>query len=276
LIRACESAGGAGLAGVLRTQSEEVRRESRHAELLAVARLYPFATGAVCLAPAVFIFEFIIPKFSRIFQLMPHLVTWWPSYMNTSRTALDVAVVVLGLITLGWCFAMLRARFPFFNRALSWPGALMGGRLKAPPLFSPRRRHRCLARLARALGLLLESRADLPRACRCIGNPEVAGPYADTLLELASATEGGIPLPEALRDARWPKRFTQVLLVGVAAGNLARSCEVLAEWHQARAERWNRIIAVATPFVTVPLTGLMVAAIYIPILMAILSVKNVA
>jgi type II secretory pathway component PulF len=79
---------------------------------------------------------------------------------------------------------------------------------------------------------------------------------------------------EALRGNRWPHSFRELVPAGAESGDLPATFDVLAEWHESRALRWSRIVSVALPLMMVPLTGLMVAAIYGPFIYMLGVLEN--
>jgi type II secretory pathway component PulF len=152
------------------------------------------------------------------------------------------------------------------RRAARWVLAFL-------PLFGARLRHRALARAAHALEALAESGLTLPEMCRAIAVPALAGPYARSFAKLAGQTEKGQPLSEALPATVLPASFAWFMRAG-SMGDFARAMRAAAEYHDARTERLDLLLAMLLPCVVMSSAGLLVASFYLSVLLPIFKMQE--
>lgn len=277
-IRAGEAGGGRALPQLVRGAAADLRAGAAARSSVLVALYYPLAVWAFCLPMAAFLLVFIIPKFSDVLRHLPaHFpsarfpagvpapqITWWPAWHRATEIVVFVSVGVVSGVLLA-CYFAASGRGPGSGASLWQRLRLLRLSLwlqDCLPLLRTRLRLRCLARSASTLGAMLECGVPLHQACREVAVPELAGPFARRFAAFARGIEQGQPLSAALRGSRLPESFTALAEAGAAGGQLPLALATAAEWHAARAQRFDRVFAVALPCLTIPLTGLLVGSLY--------------
>ena len=255
-IKAAEATGGGGLQGALYEVSRELRHEAAGMNLAWAAVFYPLAVMSILAPVAGFMLVFIYPRFAYINAAMrvPFSLYWVPW----------LACIAFGALLLVYVWH-LRWESPLTFRLFSSLNRLSIFLEDSLPVFRTRLREGSLARSARALACMTAGGVDFPRAAREVAHPAVSGPYAAAFEKLSRSAESGVPVSDALRVAHFPDSFTALACAGASSGDFPAAMRLAAEWHGARARHADQVLVALLPCVTIPLTGLFVAAFYMPV-----------
>ena len=261
-IQAGELGGGRPIPNVLRRAADDLRAQSALRSSFMFWIYYSIAMWLICAGLGLFQVVFILPKFQDIFKCMGASQGWRPFL-----AAVTVAAYTLGGTAICTMVSVRVLSLAPNSRLATWlvRGAHWVQRFL--PLLGARMRHRALARAARVLEGMASAGLTLPEMCRAVAVPALAGDYAGSFAVLADKTEAGEALPDALRRTRLPPSFAWFAEAG-AAGDFACAMRTAAEYHDARAQRLDRVLAALMPCVALSLGGLLVGSVYITVLSA--------
>ena len=254
-VRAGESCGGHAIPKVLGRAAEELKSQSTLRASYTFWLYYSACMIVVCTAIILFECIFILPKFQEIFRAMklPSVGLTFPMAINW------VANNALGPLGLLFVASVLLARNPRAKR-------FVGRVIAAVPVFGKHLRHRALARSARVMEALAEAGLSLPGMCRSVAAPEISGPYADSFAMLAARTDSGDSLNAVLPSTQLPDSFSWFAKAGTS-GDFITAMRAAAEYHDARAQHYERILATLLPCVVMLAGGSVVGFFYIVVLL---------
>ncbi|MCW8133455.1 MAG: type II secretion system F family protein, partial [Planctomycetota bacterium] len=253
----------------------DLLRERSHRHALWLAVLYPLGTWLLVLPFACFLKVYLFGRFSYIVDYLydPEFSAEWAywnemaSYLILAGFVMVALFLVVGFSKPAGAPSLLGPTWVGVTPARHWLHARL-------PVLGSHHYHACLARAARTLSALVAAEAPLHAALREAAHPEIAGPHARDLLQLAEGAERGVPLREGLAATRLPAGLKTLMVNGAEAGALAEALDLAAEWHETRARHLERFLHALLPCVTIPLVGAFVAAFYIPFLWMLFELKT--
>lgn len=274
-IQSARKTGGAALVDALKDAAREVREGAKIQSRVNRAILYPAAIWLICLPVAWCVLLRGLTTIDYALSYRPWLEVnaWWQTWQYWAEAVLYLTTGILVLVVL-W----LTLRRIFHDAC---PGLLLSDLHAAVdvfhrwmPFFRTHWKHQCLARSARLLRNLIQAGEPLHEAAESVGNPQLSGAYASSFLALGHAIEKGEPLPAALRGTRFPDSMKWLALSGGEGGNLPRALEIVSEWHERKARRFECFIVRLLPVFTIPIVAAFVAAFYAPIFLALFEIVS--
>jgi general secretion pathway protein F len=264
MVEAAEA--GGFLQRTLRDMAEHSQRHIQMMQQIRAALTYPAILMTLSLASIVFLLNFLVPRFNRIY--------------DTARAALPLPTQILigasDFLThywwaclLGVAGAVLLARGAMRNHAFALRVDAAIFRL---PLFGPLARDWAMSQLTRTMSLLLGG--GLP-ALRCLTlTGQVMGNRAlrEQVSRLAEAVERGEPIGQQMRTSRlFSSSLAELISIGEESGKLPDVLTRLAQQHQRRfATRLAGMLSLVEPTIILVmgvLIGLVVAAMLLPVLL---------
>ncbi|MBL6986086.1 MAG: type II secretion system F family protein [Methylobacter sp.] len=269
MIRAGEAGGSLG--EVLTRLSEYLERSRELKETVSTALIYPAILLIMSLASLFVMLTFVVPQFSEMFesagkalpvstQIVVGLAEWLQNYW----WILGLAVV---LIT------------GYMNLQLADPvkKKVWDGRFLKLPLAGTIILHKETANISRTLGTLLGNGVSILSALvivrETVGNLVLAEAIQDTEEQLKQ----GKNMSDALLEkAIFPKMAMQMIKMGEETGRLEEMLlRVATVYDKQLRVSIQRMLALLEPALIITL-GLMIAGIIVSILLAILSVNDLA
>jgi len=265
-VRAGESCGGHAIPHVLQRAADELKAQSTLRASYMFWFYYSACMTAVCGGLMLFQSIFIFPKFREIFKAMrlplvgmtlDSAINWIFSNLSGPLCLLFIACFLL------MCDPRISKRvWLAFDRAIA-----------AIPILSRQLRHRALARSARVMEALATAGLPLPTICRSVAVPEISGAYSDSFAMLSDKTNAGQSLAEVLPQTQLPDSFSWFAKAG-ASGNFIIAMRAAAEYHDAKAKQYDRILATLLPCVVMLTGGLVVGSFYIVVLLNCLKIHE--
>lgn len=266
LLRAGESAGNLG--GVLQMLATYTGAEVRARHALRAALAYPLATLAFTLLIIGFILTWLIPQFEEIFDTFGGQLPALTAFLfRVSTAATDSAGMFLGLAAIaGIGIVVLALRGVRGDTARYWLDAIW---LRVPG-FGRLHYHTSVARFARTLGILLESRAPV------LDSLELAAAASDSALLEKAVEEAALRVAagEGISDGLgasgfFDHQFCWMTGVGEARGDLLNALGACAEMAEREAGIRGGQLRTMLPYAFVLATGalifLVILAVYLPI-----------
>ncbi|MGR9013434.1 MAG: type II secretion system F family protein [Gammaproteobacteria bacterium] len=269
MIRAGEAGGSLG--EVLTRLSEYLERSRELKETVSTALIYPAILLIMSLASLFVMLTFVVPQFSEMFesagkalpistQIVVGLAEWLQSYWW-----------ILGLgVVLITGYANLQLADPVKKK-------IWDGRFLKLPLAGTIILHKETANISRTLGTLLGNGVSILSALvivrETVGNLVLAEAIQDTEEQLKQ----GKNMSDALLEkAIFPKMAMQMIKMGEETGRLEEMLlRVATVYDKQLRVSIQRMLALLEPALIITL-GLMIAGIIVSILLAILSVNDLA
>lgn len=269
MVRAGEAGGALDI--VLERLSEFMERSRELRETVQSALIYPAILVAVSVLSVAVLLVWVVPQFSAMFEsagkalpLPTQIVIASGAFVGQWWWAIILASVIawLGFSRL---WQRLEIRLVWDRRILSWP--LLGDLVAKVEV----------ARMARTLGTLLGNGVSLLTAIAIVretlGNVALAGALADVATQLKEGKGLGRPLMET---GLFPKLSVQMILVGEETGRLQEMLLRVADVYDREVRSAvKRMLSFLEPVLILGL-GLIIGAIIMSILVAILSVNDLA
>jgi type II secretory pathway component PulF len=229
---------------------------------------YPLVIFFVCILSVFFVFNFIIPRMSGMFEGIKDL-PWYTSALLSTSAWLNQyqGLLLLGLLALGGAFYVLFKR-PEIKK-----------RLQTIALSTPFVSNAVLTieriRFNSGLALMLGAGLAIDRALiLCIGN--VSNHHIKRELEIAKdKIKRGNSLSQALKQTSiYPGFFISLLEVGEESGNLETVFDEIAKRSKQDFESWTaRVTTLIEPLMILFMGGL-VGGIVIIMLMSMVSIND--
>lgn len=269
MIRAGEA--GGSLAGVLTRLSEYLERSRELKETVSTALIYPIILLIMSLASLFVMLTFVVPQFSEMFesagkalpvstQIVVGLAEWLQSYWW---------VLVLGVVSITG-YMNLQMADPVKKKV--WDG-----RFLKLPLAGTIILNKETANISRTLGTLLGNGVSILAALvivrETVDNLVLAAAIQDTEEQLKQ----GKNMSDALLDKGiFPKMAMHMIKMGEETGRLDEMLLRVATIYDKQLRvAIQRMLALLEPTLIISL-GLMIAGIIVSILLAILSVNDLA
>jgi len=269
MIRAGE-AGGA-LDVVLFRLTDFMERAKELRETVTSAMIYPMILAAVSVLSVLLLLMFVVPQFTQMFdqagKSLPVPTQVVIAAGNFVRK--DWWALLLGVAIIVW-FMRAQLRNPI-SRA-RWDRWFLG-----LPLFGEMILKLDVARLTRTLGTLLENGvvllSGLSIAKETVGNSILRDSLDQVTASLREGKGLGKPL---MQTGLFPKLAVHMVMVGEETGRLQELLIQVADVYDREAQTTiKRLLALMEPVLILSL-GLMIGGIIMSILLAILSVNNLA
>jgi type II secretory pathway component PulF len=242
----------------LTRRGQDVRRRV----LLTLA--YPAILLGIMAALLIFCYYGLSSQFATVFKdfncKLPELTVFFFQYSGT------VAWTMLGLTIAAIAIPLAAMFVPV--------GAWLGRTTSWIPIVGKIARDDCQAQFSHLLALLLEEEVPLPEALRL-----TAAALQDTMLArqsavAATAVESGLPLDQALLQARFPDSLAVLAAWGQQKNSLTQSLRAAAEAFEARTNSQSALLNVLVPplmyMAIITFAGITVLALMMP-LMSLIS-----
>lgn len=269
MIRAGEA--GGGLDEVLTRMADYLERSQELKDTVSTALIYPAILLVMSLASLFVMLTFVVPQFSEMFasagkalpvstQIVVGLANWLQSYWWAI------------LLTVGAASSYMKFQLADPVRKKIWDG-----RFLKLPLAGTIITNKETANISRTLGTLLGNGVSILAALaivrETVDNLVLAAAIADAEEQLKQ----GKHLSDALVEKQlFPKMAMQMIKMGEETGRLEEMLlRVAAIYDKQLRVAISRLLAVLEPALIITL-GLMIAGIIVSILLAILSVNDLA
>ncbi|MDQ7089391.1 MAG: type II secretion system F family protein [Methylococcales bacterium] len=269
MIRAGEAGGNLG--SVLARLSDYMQRSKELKDTVSTALIYPTILLVMSVASLSVMLTFVVPQFSEMFadagkelpvptQIVVALSDFLQSYWW----------LLAGIFTLFYLFMKQQLADPVTKK--QWDG-----RFLKLPLAGEIIKNKETANISRTLGTLLGNGVSILDALsivkETVGNQVLAEVIDDAVQDL---TQGKNMSNALLKSELFPKMAMQMIKVGEETGKLEEMLLKMAEIYDKQLKTTiHRMLALLEPLLIVVL-GLMVAGIIASILLAILSVNDLA
>ena len=269
MIRAGE-AGGA-LDVVLFRLTDFMERSKELRETVTSAMIYPLILVCVSVLSVLLLLMFVVPQFTQMFdqagKSLPVPTQIVIGAGNFVRH--DWWVLLLAVIAIVW---FMRAQLRNPSSRARWDRWFLG-----LPLFGEMILKLDVARLTRTLGTLLENGvvllSGLSIAKETVGNSILRDSLDQVTASLREGKGLGKPL---MQTGLFPKLAVHMVMVGEETGRLQELLIQVADVYDREAQTTiKRLLALLEPVLILSL-GLMIGGIIMSILLAILSVNNLA
>ena len=269
MIRAGEA--GGGLDEVLTRLSEYMERSQELKDTVSTALIYPAILLVMSLASLFVMFTFVVPQFTEMFE--------------SAGKALPVSTqIVVGLAEWlqSYWWALL-AGFMFVSSYMKYQLAdpirkrVWDGRFLKLPLAGDIILNKETANITRTLGTLLGNGVSILAALVIVRETVDNLVMAEGIAEAEEQLKQGRHLSDALLEKRLlPKMAMQMIKMGEETGRLEEMLlRVAAIYDKQLRVAIQRFLAFLEPVLIISL-GLMIAGIIVSILLAILSVNDLA
>jgi general secretion pathway protein F len=269
LVRAGEL--GGALDVTLERLSEYLERSKDLRDTVVTALIYPLLLLIVSVAALMVLLTFVVPQFQEMFasagKELPLATRIVIAVAEGLRDYgwLGAVLIVGGVVWARWWLSDPERRLRFDRRALHWP--VLGTMWKMIET----------ANLSRTLATLLSNGVPLLHALsvarETLGNRAMVEAVSAAVQQIR---QGGVMTGALLESGMFPEMAMQMIRIGEESGRLGEMLERVATTfdHEARVTI-QRALALLEPALIVGL-GVVIAGIIISILMAILSVNDLA
>jgi general secretion pathway protein F len=269
LVRAGEL--GGALDVTLERLSEYLERSKDLRDTVVTALIYPLLLLIVSLAALMVLLTFVVPQFEEMFSSagkeLPFATRIVIAVAEGVRDYgwLGVLLVIGGVVWARWWLSDSERRLRFDRKALHWP--VLGGLWQMTET----------ANLSRTLATLLTNGVPLLHALsvarETLGNRAMIEAVSDAVQHIR---QGGVMSGALLESGAFPEMAMQLIRIGEESGHLAEMLERVANTFDREARvSIQRALAFLEPALIIGL-GIVIAGIIISILMAILSVNDLA
>jgi general secretion pathway protein F len=269
MVRAGEH--GGNLEATLKRLAEYLASTAAVRQTIVSAMIYPAILLTTGFLSIIFIVVFVLPEFGPLFSQAGRTP---PSAM---RIALETGTF---LASYGWLVAVLAAGAVLLLRRHSTLPAFRSWRdhtLLRLPLIGDLVVKSQVERFSRTLSTLLVNGVGLPQALLLTSETLNNSVVANAVSETAARLKEGEPLAARLRQTGvFPQLALDMLRVGEETGSLEEMLLQQAELYEREVRHSvDRLLSLLVPVMTV-LMGLVVAGLIASILVAILSVNDLA
>lgn len=257
----------ADLAHTVALVAQQLSMRDRFMRQLRTALLMPALTIVFFIAVALFLFVFIIPRFANLFAMFDAALPPLTSLLITISFFLTSTMflwVIGALVSLCVMVYFLCTRGP---AKLWWARTSM-----YVPFYGRIVRHLAVTRVARSIGLLLQSGVSLVDALGIVCNAEGNMYVQACLREAALFVGAGSTLSSSLAffEDLFPLEVISLIQVGERSASLANAFIAIADRYQERVRRrLTRFTMLVQPIAIIVLgclIGLLVIAVYLPII----------
>ncbi len=269
MIRAGEM--GGNLAEVLTRLAEYLERSQELKDTVTTALIYPAILLIMSVASLMVMLTFVVPQFTEMFensgQALPvptQIVVALAEFLQAYWWVLVLAVIAIT--------SYMKSQLSHAQSKKVWDARFFN-----MPLFGDILLHMETASLSRTLGTLLGNGVSILKALGIV--KETAGNLVmvEMLEQAEQELKQGKSMSDALMDSQsFPKLAIQMIKMGEETGRLEEMLlRVAAIYDKQLRTSIQRMLALLEPVLIISL-GLMIAGIIVSILMAILSVNDLA
>ena len=269
MIRAGET--GGALEVVLKRLTEFLERSQALRETVSSALIYPLILLSVSALSVIILLAFVVPQFERLFadagKALPLATQIVIAAGDGFRYYWWVGVILIGVLT-----AAMRQQLSQPESRMRWDRWFL--RL---PLFGDLIAKVETARLTRTLGTLLGNGVSLLNALTIVRETLTNRVLAGALGDVAEQVKGGRGLADPLSESGdFPKLAVQMVRVGEETGQLQEMLLQVADTYDGEVQTAvKRLLTLLEPALILGL-GVVIAAIIMSILVAILSLNDLA
>ncbi|MGR9086979.1 MAG: type II secretion system F family protein, partial [Gammaproteobacteria bacterium] len=269
MIRAGEAGGSLG--DVLKRLSDYLERSKELKDTVSTALIYPAILLVMSLASLFVMLIFVVPQFTEMFesagkelplstQIVVGLAEWLQSYW--------------WLLIGGIIFATSYMRFQLADPVTK---KVWDGRFLKLPLADTVLLNKEIANISRTLGTLLGNGVPILSSLVIVRETVDNLVLADTIQHAEDELKQGKRMSDALvKTGIFPKMAVQMIKMGEETGHLEEMLMRVAEIYDKQLKvAIQRLLALLEPALIITL-GLMIAGIIVSILLAILSVNDLA
>ncbi|MBB3064704.1 MULTISPECIES: type II secretion system F family protein [Limibacillus] len=269
MVTAAEASGTLEL--VLDRLADYRERAERLRETVIGAMLYPAILITASIVSLILLLVLVVPQFEQIFENAGAALPLATRVVIGIARTLESQGLVMLLVLLGALLALNQAlRLPGFH--LWWDQNLL--RL---PLLGALLRQLLAARFCRTFGTLLANGVDLPLALELSRDVASNRHAVEVIDEVILAVRQGQGLAQPMHEADiLPGMAVQMLRVGEETGNLAPTALHVADVYERKVEQsLRRLFTILEPALIIGV-GLLIAGIIVSILLAVVSVNDLA
>ena len=269
MIRAGEL--GGNLADVLTRLAEYLERSRELKETVTTAMIYPAILLIMSLASLFVMLTFVVPQFTEMFESSGQSLPLPTQIVVGIAETLQSYWWLLLLLVVG-ASSYMKAQLADPERKKIWDVRFLN-----LPLFGDIIMNMETANLSRTLGTLLGNGVSILKALTIVRDT-VSNTAIAELVEQAERQlkEGGTMSEALIKSERFPKMAVQMIKMGEETGRLEEMLlRVAGIFDKQLRTAIQRMLALLEPALIVTL-GLMIGGIIVSILMAILSVNDLA
>jgi len=264
MIRAGEMGGNLG--GVLQRLAEYLERSQELKDTVSTALIYPAILLVMSLVSLFVMLTFVVPQFKEMFE--------------SAGQALPLPTRIVFLQSYGWVLvAAVIAAVQFMKVQLADPQSKRGwdARFLKMPLFGEILLTMEVASFSRTLGTLLGNGVSILKSLGIVRETVGNLLLAELMAHAEDQLKQGRTMSEALAQlAMFPKLAVQMIKMGEETGRLEEMLMRVAVIYDKQLKTTiQRMLALLEPALIISL-GLMIAGIIVSILLAILSVNDLA
>jgi general secretion pathway protein F len=269
MVKAGEASGALDVALARLAEFMERSRELRDSVLSAL--LYPVVLVVVGVLSMVVILGMVIPKISQMFAEAGQQLPWFTRLVVAAGDLVENYWWLMALAAVG-LYLFMRHQYAQHASRLRWDGRLL--RL---PLVGALIARLEAARFTRTLGTLLGNGVPLLDAIAIAKEVVANQVIAEGIRRVIEQVRQGEGLARPLTEARvFPPLAGHLMQVGEESGNLEAMLMQLAQIYEREVQSaLRRLMAVLEPALILGL-AVVIAAIILSVVMAILSINNLA
>jgi general secretion pathway protein F len=269
MVKAGEASGALDVALARLAEFMERSRELRDSVLSAL--LYPVVLVVVGILSMVVILGMVIPKISQMFAEAGQQLPWFTQLVVAAGDFVENYWWLMALAAVG-LYVFMRHQYAQTASRLRWDGRLL--RL---PLVGALIARLEAARFTRTLGTLLGNGVPLLDAIAIAKEVVANQVIAEGIRRVTEQVRQGEGLARPLTEARvFPPLAGHLMQVGEESGNLEAMLMQLAQIYEREVQSaLRRLMAVLEPALILGL-AVVIAAIILSVVMAILSINNLA
>jgi general secretion pathway protein F len=269
MVKAGEASGALDVALARLAEFMERSRELRDSVLSAL--LYPVVLVVVGILSMAVILGMVIPKISQMFAEAGQQLPWFTRLVVSAGSFVENYWWLMALAAVG-LYVFMRRQYAQTASRLRWDGRLL--RL---PLVGALIARLEAARFTRTLGTLLGNGVPLLDAIAIAKEVVANQVIAEGIRRVSEQVRRGEGLARPLTEARvFPPLAGHLMQVGEESGNLEAMLMQLAQIYEREVQSaLRRLMAVLEPALILGL-AVVIAAIILSVVMAILSINNLA
>lgn len=231
---------------------------------------YPAVIFFVCIASIFFIFNFIVPQMSSVFEsaqdlpIYTQIILGMSEWMQNYQHLLVIALVALGIML----FKLKDSpsfQYQFHQRAINFP--FIGNVIKRNEQI----------RFCSSMALLLEAGIAMDVAVKLSAGNAVNHEFRRQLSNVSEQIRGGSALNEALRQVSFfPELFSALIEIGEESGEVKRIFTDLAQRARNDFTHWIAKFTALLEPVLILTMGLIVGGVVVVMMLSVMNVTSLA